>query len=102
MTTPEQTTVVLNPSLPEFIQELIALTSDGWEIDEENPPRVVMWQYEAHLWRNPTEAQRNAQPPLTKAESLAKARAVKAEKAAQRAAAEAQGTDPASQDESPY
>lgn len=82
MTTPEQTTVVMDASLAEFTQQVIDLAREGWELDEQNPPRMVGWQYEAHLWRNPTELQRAEQPKLSPAERMAKARAAKAEKAA--------------------
>lgn len=102
MTPHEQTTVVLDPSLLDFTTQVIDLAREGWELDEENPPRMVGFMYEAHMWRDPTEEQRNAQPPLSRAEILAKARAAKAEKAAARAAGDqpAEGKQPG--DDAPY
>ena len=81
-TTPEQTTTVLDASLSEFTNQIIELAREGWELDESNPPRMVSWMYEAHMWRNPTQAQREEQPKLSPAERMAKARAAKADKAA--------------------
>lgn len=101
MNPPEQTTVVLQHTLHEFIFEIDSLRQDGWEFDEQSPPTTVGFMYEAQMWRNPTDIQRAAGPKLTRSEILANARAAKAAKALERA--QAPSEDPAVEaDESPY
>lgn len=97
-TPPEQTITVLAPGLQKFVVDIVELVEDGWQLDEENMPTTIGFMYEAHLWRNPTEAQRQAGPKLSRPEILAKAREAKAAKALERA--QAAGEEPA--DESPY
>lgn len=104
-TTPEQTKEILSHSLIGFSQELVDLAADGWQLDEDNMPSMHGFMYVAHLWRNPTEEQRNAQPKLSRPEILAKARAAKAALAQERAQAsgeEPADTAPASTDDAPY
>lgn len=106
---PEQTKEILSNSLIDFAQELVDHAADGWQLDEDNMPYTHGFMFVAHIWRNPTEEQRNAQPKLSRAEILAKARQAKADKAAaEKAAAEAavdaptEQTPPAPTDDAPY
>jgi hypothetical protein len=79
---------ILTPSLIVYTAEIVDAVKQGWEVDLENNAPVIIHQYEAHLSR---EYDENAveQPPKphfteVRAQNAAKARAARAEKAAQK------------------
>lgn len=73
---------VANPNLEIFISELIDLVKQGWEIDPSNPPAQWGYMYECTMLRDEDIVDPPA--PMTRAEILAKARAARANKNAQK------------------
>ena len=78
---------ILTPSHIVEVLELLEAGAQGWKMDDSNPPTDFL-QKEVHLWR---EYDENAveQPPKLhfteiRAQNAAKARAARAEKAAQK------------------
>lgn len=76
-----QTKAIVEYGLPTFVKAILDACEDGWEVDFDNPPCTWGTTYEAHLTRSAdiTDEQR-----LSRAEILAKARAAKAAKAAEK------------------
>lgn len=69
--------VVQSPNLITFVNEVVDLALDGWQLDENNPPGTYGFSYEAHLLKD-----ENLIPPHkpSRAEILGNARAAKAAK----------------------
>lgn len=78
-----QTKAIIEYGLPNFISSLLEALEQGWEIDDDNPPAVYGFAYEAHLSRS---ADITDEQKATRAEILARARQAKADKAAAKGA----------------
>jgi hypothetical protein len=70
---------IINPSLYKFVADIEESVKEGWDVDFENAP-PIMWGlvYEVGMIREAEE-----KPKMSRAESLAVARAAKAEKRSQ-------------------
>lgn len=76
----KETKQIVTPNFSVFMAELEEHLSLDWKIDwEQMPPAASVFLYECGLVR---EVEENAQPKLTRAEILAKAREAKAAKKA--------------------
>lgn len=73
---------IANANLEVFIAEIVEATKQGWDIDPKFPPGLFGFYYETWVERDESIVD---EPKLSKAESLAKARAAKAAKAAEAA-----------------
>lgn len=79
---------VLDPNLGVFVQQVIDLAKQGWELDPQYPPSLLGFYYETMMVRD--ESIVDPPPKPTMAEVAAKGRAAKAaKKAAAEAAAKA-------------
>lgn len=77
---PKATKVIQSPNLAEFVKLVVEASRDGWEIDDMNPPSLYGYFYETVLLKDENDVE---PPKPTRAEILAKARASKAQKAAE-------------------
>lgn len=78
-----QTKAILAYGLPQFIKDILQATDEGWEIDDDNPPLTWGFTYEAHMSRS---AEITDEERFDRNANLAKARAAKAAKAAEKTA----------------
>lgn len=85
-----QQKVLFMASMAEFGFELQTHIQEGWEINPQWPMQPLGFGLEVGLLRDPTAEQlsRDAQPKVSRAEILKKARDAKAEKAAAKESAE--------------
>lgn len=79
--TTKQARLIADANLGIFVAQVVAAAKDGWEIDGE--PALLGYLYEVPMKRDASAEQldKDANPPLTRAEIAAKARAAKAAKA---------------------
>lgn len=66
---------VCHDNLIVFIQQIVDLALQGWEVDERNPPMLLGYLYECQMLRD--EEVVDPPPKPTRAEILAKAREAK-------------------------
>lgn len=65
---------VMDANLVVFVQQVVELAKEGWEMDETNPPALYGFYYECKMLKEESEIE---EPKKTRAEILADARAAK-------------------------